>query len=366
MRKLVTIRRMEKIYPIPKADRLELGTVGGWSVIIKKGEIKEDDLFVFFEIDSFLPADPLYDFLGRTTTHQGQEGYRIRTMKMRGAISQGLALPMDMFYKYKEEIQFIEGEDITDIVNVIKYDIDLVRGGPKTPGSNPGRPKGSFPSFIPKTDQERIQNLGHYFTQHEDTEFEETIKLDGSSMTCYKAVLATGFQQLLIKLTFGLYIPKPHFGVCSRNLELKRPTDTDKQSNFWNTALIANLENDLPVGFAVQGEVIAPNIQSNYEKVTKAEFYIFNVYSISASSYLLPDAARKWVAKYLPKATYIPVIEPKIAILKEYPSFDSMQTRVSGPSLNPGVKAEGRVYKAVDGSCSFKCISNEYLLQKDK
>jgi len=270
-----------------------------------------------------------------------------------------------MFYEHKDVIDPTPGYDLTELLNVTKYDIDLANPT-KSQTQVTGQPRGSFPSFIPKTDQERIQNLPHYFSLHQSTQYEETLKLDGSSCTMYKALIVTDWQLFLNKWSFGLYKLPTHFGVCSRNIELKRPTSTDKQSNFWLVADKYSIEADLPIGYAIQGEVVAPNIQSNYEKVAEPMYYIFSVYSITNRTYLTPNESQAWVELYLPSALYVPVVEDSVTIFTHSPDFEQLQSRVTGPSINSSVKSEGRVYKALDGSHSFKCISDAYLLQKDK
>jgi len=363
MRKLVTIRKVNKLLPIPNKDRIELAVIDGWSCIVKKGEFTEGSIGVFFEIDSFIPKSDKYSFLGKSTTHQGKQGYRIRTMKLAGAISQGLLLPISLF----EELNSVTlniGDNLTELLGVIKYDIDIAQQQSKG-NSVTGKPAGNFPAFIPKTDQERIQNLPHLFETHKEIFFEETLKLDGSSMTAYKIEIKLPWYKQVLNKLFNIY-NITHFGVCSRNLELKQPKLGDKPSNFWTASDKYNLHIDLPTGFAVQGEVLAPNIQGNYEKVSEVEFYIFSVFDITDQKYLTPTEARWFVSYYLPKAQYVPVVNPEVEIFKEITSFEQFQERVTSKSLSSSVWSEGRVYKACDGSISFKCISDKYLLKSGK
>lgn len=244
MRKLVTIRKISDFVPIEGADNIQLAVIDGWQVIVKKEEFKVDDFCLFYEIDSFLPMESQYSFM-KPTTYNGKEGYRLRSMKLRGALSQGLALPLRMFDEFKNydsldlETAYYEKYDFSEKLGVIKYDNQQIAG--TGGGLNSGNAEGKFPSFIPKTDQERVQNLTSYFISMKDDEFEETLKLDGSSMTCYKIEKSlTLFDK--IKRFFGCEIKNYHFGVCSRNLEIKRPKDnSDKQSDFWATAIKLDL-----------------------------------------------------------------------------------------------------------------------------
>lgn len=368
-RKLVTIRKIAALIPIENCDNICLALVDGWTVIVKKTEFKVGDTCLFFEIDSFIPVEPRYAFLKKTTTFEGKEGYRLKTMKMKGVISQGLALPLSMF---PELIDY--SEDYSEALGVIKYD-NAVQELDQRPGLKSGKPRGSFPSFIPKTDQERIQNLTHLWkTLPSDTAFEETLKLDGSSMTCYKIEqIPTLWQRF--KSFFGFTTPNYHFGVCSRNLELSRSANNVitfdnqgksseyNQSDFWRTAISYDIESKLPIGYAVQGELIGPKIQANHEKVTKLEYHTFDVFDIRTGLYLRPLDRREFCAKHgLP---HVPVTDTMFQPFQY--TLQELLEHVDTESMNPNTISEGRVYKAIDGSnLSFKVINNKYLLKSEQ
>lgn len=373
MRKLATIRQIDRLIPIEGKDRICVAQIGGWNVIVKKSEFSEGDQCVFFEIDSFLPDKPIFEFLKKTTTYQGKTGYRLKTMKMSGIISQGLALPLHLF---PELPQLLEPRtDVTDLLGVIKYD-NQVATHEKKPGLKSGNAQGKFPAFIPKTDQERIQNLTSYFRIYEHILFEETLKLDGSSMTCYKIDRAPTWWEA-IKSFFGFHSELTHFGVCSRNLEIKRTdnyettfdnggkSSTYRQTDFWDAARAYDIESKLPKGYAVQGELIGPRIQSNHEKVDKLEYYIFDVYDIENSRYLLPDERRKFCQ--INGLPHVPVVNEAIPIFEQCTDVQSLLSRVEGESMNPGTISEGRVFKScTDGHVTFKAISNQYLLKSER
>lgn len=368
MRKLVTVRQIKDITPIPGADFIAYATIDGWGTIIKKSEFKVGDPCLFFEIDSFIPvSDTRFEFLSKTTKYLDQEGYRLKTMRMRGHISQGLALPLSMF----PEIKSPESDkDYSDVLKVIKYDV-AVADNSQRPGLKSGKPAGKFPSFIPKTDQERIQNLTHLFNTMADEPFEETLKLDGSSMTCYKIKhIPTLWDKF--KSFFGFKSKPYHFGVCSRNLEIK-PEDTGVQtfnndgkesvydkSDFWNAAIKYDIEKRLPVGYAVQGELIGPKIQANHEKVTSLEYYIFDVFDIDKQMYLNPSERVMFCNMY--NLNHVPVTN-SICYPLDF-GLDKLLLHVEGESMNPGTVSEGRVYKHLYKPLTFKAISNKYLLSK--
>lgn len=371
-RKLVTIQKVAATYPIKDADFIECCQILGWQCITKKDEVKVNDIVVYFEIDSFLPIEPHFAFLGKTTTFNGMQGYRLRTMKLKKVLSQGLVLPISHF---PIEIQTQlsgkqEGDDVTEILKVLKYDV-AQQDFSQRPGLKAGRPRGSFPSFIPKTDQERIQNLTSYFETMKDVTFEETLKLDGSSMTCYKIETDYTLWQRFKKF-IGLQVSPYHFGVCSRNLELKPSANQSTtfnnqgresvydQSDFWTMAIKADIEKKLPIGYAVQGELIGPKIQANHEKVTTLDYFIFDVFNIATGTYLLPQERRDFCARW--GLQHVPVINTEATPCNM--TLEQLLQHVEGESMNPGTISEGRVYKHnTNPTISFKTISNKYLLK---
>ena len=366
MRKLASIQKITKVSPIEGCDFIELATVLGWQVIIKKGELTEGGYCLFFEIDSFLPMEPRYEFLKKTTKFNGTEGYRIRTLKMKKVLSQGLALPLSMFPELTENIQ----EDLSETLGVIKYDLEQFCGVNNTSKSE--KP-GKFPSFIPKTDQPRIQNLPHLFTTNKEDTFEETLKLDGSSMTCYKVSSNPTLLQKFLAL-FGIKAPTTKFGVCSRNVDLKRTANTVMtfdnggkqsvydQSDFWATALKLDLANRVPVGYAIQGELIGPKIQANHEKVTELQYYVFDVFNISEQCYLLPQERRDFCRTL--GIPHVPVMNVEATPLQL--TLDQLLQHVDTESVNPKTVSEGRVYKSnTNPLLSFKVINNRYLLKHE-
>ena len=374
MRKLVTIQRVLATYPIKDADMIECCQILGWQCITKKNEVKVHDLVVYFEIDSFIPMKPYFEFLKKSTTFQGQEGYRLRTIKLKKGLSQGLVLPISHFpSEIQEKLKTkVEGEDVTDILEVIKYD-NFVQEQDQRPGLKSGRPSGSFPSFIPKTDQERIQNLTHLWkTLDPETTFEESLKLDGSSMTCYKVSVPPTLWQR-IKAIFTFKTETVHFGVCSRNLELSRKdsavivfdnqgTSSEySQSNFWATAIKYNLQDKLPIGYAIQGELIGPKIQANHEKVNTLEYYVFDVFDITTGLYLPPQERVAFCAVH--NIPHVPITDTKAQPFKK--TLQELLTHVDTESMNPNTISEGRVYKSNTSQLTFKVINNRYLIKNE-
>jgi hypothetical protein len=149
MRKLASIKKIKSVSPISGADRIELVQLDDWFCIAKKNEFNIGDKAVYFEIDSFLPVEDRYSFLESSKRdYLGVQGYRIKTMKMRGVISQGLALPLNIFPEIKGN-----EDDVTDILKITKYDV--ADASPSANSLKAGDASGSFPIFLRKTDQER-------------------------------------------------------------------------------------------------------------------------------------------------------------------------------------------------------------------
>jgi RNA ligase (TIGR02306 family) len=334
MRKMATIRKIDDIGPIPGADAIEVATVGGWKVVVKKGEYQPGDLAVYCEIDSWIPTE-LAPFLTKgkePREFEGVKGERLKTVKLRGQLSQGLLLPMHVLTNYGADL--FEGYDVSETLRIKKWEMAV-------PAQLAGQVKGNFPTEIPKTDQERVQNLVSEIDAAiaAGLEFEATEKLEGSSMTCYQI--------------------RGEFGVCSRNLDLKR----DENNSFWATAISDDIEAKMKAvdeywDFAIQGELIGPGIQGNIYKLLKPEFRVFDVYNIQTGEYLKPAARLALIARMGLK--HVPVITTNTRI--EGPVDSVLKYAEGSSALNHGQEREGVVFKQVDGGMTFKAISNKYLL----
>ena len=365
MRKMVTVRVVDKLELIEGADLIELAHIDGWQCVVKKGEFQVGDKGFYFEIDSVVPTeDPRFAFLDNKAKHQiltndnferiEFRGFKIKTMKMKGVLSQGLLLPLSSINtkgKAVDPSKFKEDYDYAPAFKVIKFEpwLDARGNGPA---------KGTFPSIIQKTDQERIQNLKSKWDQFVDKDVQITIKLDGSSLTAYKITDLEKYGRTTEAEDNGIYV-----GVCSRNQELKNSYD----SSFWQVAktfeLDVKLRKSLPEvrNLAIQGEFISPSIQKNYEKVTKQEFYVFDMFDIDKQQYL--ETNLTLLLCKLAKIPHVPVLfEGRLGDFAE--SVEELLLKAEGPGMNPGVSREGIVIKALDGSFSFKAISNAYLCKE--
>lgn len=356
MRKLASIRRISEIKPIDGADTIEAVRVDGWWVVSKKGEFKVDDMCVYFEVDSFLPIRPEFEFLRkscfRSTKNLG-DGFRLKTIKLRGQISQGLVLPitiMSAFGNYYKgiippnhwsngahSVAHVEGADCTNMIGVQKWEVPL---SPQLAGVA----KGNFPSFLKKTDQERIQNCYKEMQRdHADKLFEGSLKLDGSSMT--------------------VYLKDDVFGVCSRNLDLQETED----NTFWKVARKNKFEEMLRAygkNVAIQGELMGPGIQGNRENLSDHEFFLFDVWDIDGQKYYTSLESCDFVADCRDSGYKLDTV-PYVSIIRimEF-SLEDILKKSDIKSLNHPV-AEGIVYRSIeDSSVSFKAINNKFLLEE--
>lgn len=343
MRKLASIQRIVEIKPIEGADLIQAYRIDGWWVVDKKGAYQVGDLAIYLEVDSFVPTE-LAPFLSKgkePRVYNGIKGERLRTVRLRKQISQGLLLPLKgdgptgVAYHITRPDgihQFVaEGEDVTEVLGIQKWE--------PPPEFSHADAKGLFPNFIPKTDQARIQNIGRNIeaAKAQNLKFEVTEKLEGSSLTAF--------------------LFEDQFGVCSRNLELKRSED----NTFWATAIRYGLEEKLRYlgrEIALQGELIGPGIQGNIYKLTQFEFHIFDVYDIRAGKYLLP-AERRALLDDL-GLIHAPVIETEF----ELTTVPEMIKMADGLSALYETLREGLVFKQIDGDMTFKAISNEYLIKE--
>jgi RNA ligase (TIGR02306 family) len=358
-RKLASIAEITYIKPIEGADAIECAIVnGGWPVVVKKGEYQVNDLAIFCEIDSWVPHE-LAPFLSKgqePREYNGVKGERLKTVKLRGQVSQGLLLSfsekedtiLGSCYTLKTEKTAIKlchpiGKDLTEILGIQKWE-------PPIPSQLQGMMRGNFPHFIPKTDQERCQNLRKdIFETHKDDVYEVTTKLDGSSMT--------------------VYVKDSEVGVCSRNIDL---VETEGNT-FWKSAREQNIVDALRTvsdtngeEYAIQGELIGEGIQGNPEKLAGHKFFLFDIYSITAGRYLKVDERYSILDKLNMNGAsieHVPVVEIMCSVAKVFSTIDELLEFAEGPSLNPQTKREGLVFKSWESDFSFKAISNSYLLK---
>ena len=354
MSNLASIQKILNITPIPDADAIETAHVLGWQVVIKKGEFKVGDLCCYIQIDTVVPEIEQFDFLR-------ERKYRVRTIKLRKQISQGLIVPLP-------KGKFSEGDDVTDLIGVKKYE---------KPDNNPERfekprmPKvwhkkwvyiikynflyKLFPSLKRKqrspfpthlvgiTDEERIQNMPQVLQQYAGKLFLVSYKLDGSSIT----------------IIHSKVLGKSKFRICSRRFELH-----DKRNDWYRVFAatdfkyeILKLVNHFSTNdIIVQGEAIG-KFNGNHHNIPVDQIRLFNIYvkgkRLNQKDFI--NACTVMNIPHCPKYKETTLNHTLEEILKESEIKDL---------LNPHADVEGLVWRCVEDNMSFKVINNKYLLSE--
>jgi RNA ligase (TIGR02306 family) len=347
MRKLASIKTIDKLEPIEGADRIELATIGGWKVVVAKDVgHQEGNKVVYCEIDSFLPIEPEFEFLRKSSYKKlidGTEGFRLKTIRLRNQTSQGLIIPLEdavNVMKRKNGEVYYEmlelNKDVSDLLGIVKYE-------PPIPANLSGLVKGQFPSFIQKTDEERIQNLTKEYEEWKKSnhQFYATEKLDGSSAT--------------------FYIKDGEFGVCSRNLDLKETED----NTYWKVARELNIEEKLRGlnrNISIQGELIGEGIQKNPYKIKGHTVRFFNVFDIDKFEKVSKDEFLEIIVDKMELST-VPFHTIDLSIIYD---VEGLLKIAEGKSqLNKDTEREGIVIRSLDNKISFKVISNKFLLKNE-
>jgi hypothetical protein len=388
-RKLVSIRTIDTIETIKDADAIELAVVGGWKVVCKKNEFRPHDQCLYFEIDSFLPdGNPSWQFLVDKSSRmfQGVKGHKLRTVRLRGQISQGLILPLSAL----PEVDVNSEADIAEQLNVVKWEAEI-------PSCLAGQMEGVFPTFAIKSDQERCQNLSREIFGYQellepidinvippeevqpmlskgilitevinnvvqyfkvsppvasiDDRYEVTMKLDGSSCTMF------------------------HYhgdvGVCSRNYQMK-VNDANKDNSFVKMLVDSGLKEVLPTlgNIAIQGELMGPNIQGNREKFSSLQFFVYDMQLLDEKRFMSVSERQATFAKFeelgvnMSMIHHVPILHNDVTLSTlGISNVQDLLKKAEGPSIVHSIR-EGLVFKRMDGQFSFKAISNTFLAKE--
>jgi RNA ligase (TIGR02306 family) len=338
-RTLASIQRITALNPIEGADAIEVADVLGWKVVVKKGEYQVGDLAIYMEIDSVPPDEEEYRFLWKFA-EQRPNNFRIKTIKLRGQISQGILFPVPKYERDPEVYKFwpfdpvwaVEGADVTELLGVTKYEAPLPRGSDDIAGQ--------FFDGVPKTDEERVQSSTgrKHLAALQGRPYYITVKCDGSSMT--------------VASHDG--VPK----VASRNYRLADNPD----SAYWNAARNGNLLRfvELYPHMAVQGELCGPGIQSNRLGLSHHRCLVFNVYNRDLGVYLPYDTIADIAQEFF--FDTVPLLEFGLSF-----NYDADDLLYMAEGKYEGTKSEreGIVIRNDDDGpfTSFKAISNRYLLK---
>ena len=377
---------IEEIRPIPNYDRVEHARVGGWWCIVQKNVFNVGDKALYIEVDSRVPSnDKRFEFLEK-------RHYKVKTLKMCKVYSQGLIMPLSDFPELKDkEIH----EDVTKLLGITYYvEEDNARKAKSNPnekynrmaarhrnlakkpwfkwlmkrlwgrkllfvflGNSKDKPK-QFPSWIKKTDEDRIENVMWMLDDKEP--YVITEKIDGTSTTVF--LDTTG--------------KKTDFGVCSRNVRQMDENQENYVSQmndcpnvYWEMVFKYNMEDALKKiakEYAVdrvvlQGETYGLAVQGNKYKLDERRFAAFNL--VFDSVRLGSIQAKEILDKY--DIPFVPIIEADY-ILPNQDEFEEFKKSADGKSMiNKKCLREGFVYRSQDGQKSFKNVSRKFLLKEE-
>lgn len=321
-RKMASIQKIEKLSSIPNADKIELAKVLGWQCIVKKGEFKIGDKCVYFEVDSHLKSEPPWaEFLRKTK-------FRVKTIKLRGQISQGLAMPLSILPDTNKKYEI--GEDVSEILEVTKYEIPI-----KQQAVTAADIEAPFPGWLTKTDSWRLKSFPHVFEELFDQNIHASTKIDGTSVS--------------------IFLKDGKFGVCSRNRQIK-----DGDNCYWEIAKKYKIEEklrNLGKDIAIQGEVYGPKIQKNTSGVSELSVAIFDIFDIKKGRYLSFDEFVE-TAKNLD----LPMVELIFCgKLKNFgSSIEDLQEIANKQKYSTNNRAaEGIVVKPVDATYEIKALKSK-------
>jgi len=376
-RKLAHIEIIKNLRPIEGADRIEVAEVLGWECVIKKGEFKVGDLIVYVEVDSIMPEKPEFEFLR-------DRKFRVRTIKLRGQISQGLVLPLSVLPD--KSLKLIDGyanigKDVTELLGITKYlspsEREEISQTERKLANDKNKlkkfmmryswfrrlflsrkQKAGFPYWVSKTDEERIQNIPQVLEQFKDKEVYVTEKID------YQSVTFTGKIIPRANGILGKLLPKKYqFIVCSRNL-----TTNDKNSLYWKIAKKYNIEQILKENptLTIQGEQGDTKVQGNKYGIKEPTMWVFNIIDHEKSYRYDFEDIKSFCAKYDLKC--VPELRFNIKLSALGSTVQELVEFSKGKSVLADIPREGIVVRCIENGqklLSFKVINPDFLLRYD-
>jgi len=374
IRKLASIQKIDDIKPHDNAINLELATIGGWQVVVKLNQFKKGDLCVYCETDCLLPERPEFEFL--RSSH-----FRIKTVRLRGKLSQGIAFPLDILPKEQfddikkyNRYEKIIGNEVTELLGIIKYE-------PPISPQLMGMARGNFPThYLPKTDEERLQSRIKLLKEIDGKIVNITLKEDGTSFTAYHVVEDVPIDEPLDNnpQTDPRYEQRERVGVCSREVDLKEEAFPGSDMNtYWKVANQYDVKNKLMDFYkntgrniGIQGEITGYGINENRLGLPKNTYqlHLFNIYDIDNHKYV-DFAEFTTIAAVLE----IPTVET-IYFGRFNFTLEQLLEMARGKYEGTNNTREGIVVRPVEeefsdalqGRLSFKVINNDYEEEKEK
>jgi RNA ligase (TIGR02306 family) len=334
-RSLASIQTITNINDIPGADNIKVAKILGWNIVVRKDEYAVGDKVIYCEIDSVLPPKPEFAFME-------SRKYRVRTIRLRGQISQGLCLPVSLL----PNGAYYVGDDVTELMGIRKYEPPIPEG---QKARLCGRARGTRPWYIPKTDEMRVQSIPHVIARHVGKVLYVTEKLDGTSMSIW-------------------YDKDTGLHVCSREMDLA-PDNESKYNGtaYWdyvNNSDVAEVLKQFG-NVAFQGELVGPGIQKNKYGLKNLQYHVYNVVDLDNHVYMEYQAIRDAVEAFgIPKDFLVPYLGE---ITLDH-TVDQILELAKGTSVMTDIPREGIVLRATPettdfnlGRLSFKAINNDFL-----
>jgi len=371
MRQLAYIETIKDLKPIFDADKIEVATILGWEVVVKRGEFKVGDTCVYVEIDSIFPELPPFEFLR-------SRKFRVRTICLKKQVSQGIAFPLSVINQVDPSFDASKarvGDDLTEILKITKYDPESLLDDPepeqikkswlerkysfykwKLFGIKPIK-KGSFPNDVPKTDETRVQKMGPALEEKVGHPVYITEKCEGTSATFVYRKTGNWLARL-----FG---QDEVFQVCSRNRIVYNSQKDGKC--FHHLMTVAETHNirekmkKLDRNIAIQGECIGPKIQGNIYKVPELELRVFLMFDIDKQEYLSFDEMLGVCQQLL--LPMVPTVDENAVVVNDIKYYVELSKGKS--MINEKIDREGIVIRSLTENFSFKSINPDYLLKQE-
>lgn len=326
-RKLASIQTISSLDAIEGAERIVKARVMGWDVVVKKDEFEVGSKCVFVEVDGVLPdGQPWAEFMR-------DRKFRVKTIRLKKVLSQGLVLPLSILPPGDYNLE----DDVTEVLGITKYEPPQHNGG-----FHLGNSAGNFPHYIPKTDEIRIQSCLRCLDELRGHPYYITLKCDGTSST------------------FSKY--QGEFLASSRNWAKKE----DDKNVYWKMVYKYDLANKVPEGFAIQGEIIGPGIQSNRLMLADTDLRVFTIYDIESRRRVefqqLVQMCQDLSLPMVPVLEEGDVFDYTLEQLLEFTKgkYEGTNNHREGIVVRPKVNIYS---EKLQGPLSFKCINNDYLLK---
>lgn len=357
---IVPTVRVTKIYPHPNADSLDFIEVQGWRCIVKRGSVDKGDWGAYFPIDSVLP-DNIMDVAFKDAKVKPKEG-RVRTVKIRGEIAQGLFLGRDLLPVFPQYPK--EGQDLAEVLGVTKYEPPAKSIPLHMQTGKKSTRKKANPNFREYTDLQHLKWFPNVFEIGEEIAITEKIHGTSARYGYVPPVVDTLWKRVL---KFFGRMPSHEWVYGSRKVQLQ--SKKHRTTSFYGTDVWSKcaddyaLEHRLQPGEVCYGEIYGEGIQKGYSYGASADFRNFAVYDVMKDGkFLSHDELEQWCDdRGLPMVPtlYTGPFSPEV-----------VAQHTDGPSvLDPGTKVrEGCVARARtervthNGRAVYKSVSAAFLL----